>query len=368
MAKVRNLVALAAFMVVGAIFASPALANDMPQTAAQLPPTVTFQVAGATVSTDDVATGKVTILGYIKAKGESKKVIRKAKRAHKCITVPAGTPFTNSGLRGAPGFGWFTDTSGAVLCHTGNGPTGWQKVGKKKAGDEHNCGNWAIPPKVHKHVTLIQGKVIVVRSLARVHIILHAIAIAQAACKTDNSNATANGSGSADVNVTLSVYLKSQGTTVSNVYGQAYAKASADASAKVTCASEVQITPVNPPVTPPPGCQKNCTSPPPPVKHMCSLTVGNAGKGNPYTANASVSSDSAAMVVVNWGDGQVTGPGSHTYPTPPESPNAGDGVSYTISATASFADGQTVNCGSKSFFVPAPPPGGNTDPPPLPPG
>jgi len=131
----------------------------------------------------------------------------------------------------------------------------------------------------------------------------------------------------------------------------------------------VQPPPPQPPPTPnppPPGCTSNC-NPPPPAKHSCSLTVGNASKDDPYTANASVSTDTAAKIVVNWGDGQVSGPGSHTYSTPAPGP-AGTGVTYTITATATFSDGQTMTCGSANFFVPAPPPNGDTDPPPPPPG
>jgi hypothetical protein len=99
-------------------------------------------------------------------------------------------------------------------------------------------------------------------------------------------------------------------------------------------------------------------SPPPPVQHTCTLSVSPADKSAPYTANASVVTDvTPSSVTWGWGDGvvQVNGTSaSHTYAVPTAGP-AGTGVTYQITAKALFGS-TTVECGSTSFFVPAPPP------------
>lgn len=126
------------------------------------------------------------------------------------------------------------------------------------------------------------------------------------------------------------------------------------------CNVNLPPPPPPPPVIPPPP------PPPPPVQRSCSSQI-ESPKSDPTVANGTASVSSGGTVHWNWGDGgSSTGTSvSHKYATPAPGP-AGSGVTYNISVSASFSDGQTIGCGGRSFFVPAPPPSGNTGPPPLP--
>jgi hypothetical protein len=377
-------------------------------TPTQLPPTVTMNLSGSKVkvAAADVASGKVTIL--------SDMMLKAGVNVHssKCFWTKPGQVWYNGGY-GVNGAGFQKETVPGKLCPSSKSHTHWVKVAGGHTG--RRCFNEA--KLGHSPGPVIKGPVIWVHSLAKVRVHIHAVVKAVAVGYV-NVNGAAQECGRAEARASSSVWvrlksflrIKNAKNTAVKLYGRVYAKASARASAQVECGSvnvTVQTSPSplpqpspspTPSPTPKPPAPKPTPTPsptpkptptpspsptpsptpkpsptptptPPPVQHSCNLTVGNASKDDPYTAAASVTTDSAATVVINWGDGQVTGPGWHTYPTPPESSNAGDGVTYTVSASASFGDHTSVNCsGTTNFFVPAPPPNGNTDPPPLPPG
>jgi len=128
-------------------------------------------------------------------------------------------------------------------------------------------------------------------------------------------------------------------------------------------------------------CIKPNVSTPTPSAVSCTLSVSNAPKSSPETAQAVVSvSGSPVSITINWGDTTSTDAAAstvtdtHTYPTPAASTQPNAGVTYAISAMANVAGGGTVPCtGGGSFFIPAPlppsaPNGGGSNPPPPPPG
>ncbi len=178
------------------------------------------------------------------------------------------------------------------------------------------------------------------------------------------SNSSGNGAGSetaqcgsGNVNVCS---VKGAGNTGNEVCST---NTNVDCSAINSPGSTVCSTTV---IKPPPN------NTPPPVVHSCTISVTNA-KSDSQTAQVTVTGDAAILATTfSWGDGTSSSgvaTGTHTYPTPPASGTPGDGVTYTINAIVTkFADGKTANCGTATFFSPAPPPNGNTNPPPPPPG
>lgn len=268
----KFLVALVAALVLLALPAS-AMADAMstPITGAQMPSGTTI-ISGSKVSASDLASGKVTVLAFIKAKGATKKEIKKAS---KCMYVHPGTPFTNSGLRGASGYGWFKDLKGAVICNTHRGPTGWQKVGLRHKGDSHNCGNWVYPPHVKPHKPLIKGKIIMVRSFAKVNLKFKA----SISLYVSGSCGWAKASASATVSVSLRLLAKAKGEAVLRLYANAKGSAKVSGSASIHC--EITVITWTPPTPPPPQCPPGttgtwpyCVTPPPPP---CTPGSGQTG-------------------------------------------------------------------------------------------
>lgn len=381
----RKLTATLAVVIGMMLFVSPALADTVP-TAKVVDSSTTATITGAQAKASDIATGKVVVLADMLVRPD----VRPS--SPRCFWTKGGFWNSGSGTNGKSYSFW--DKVPGKLCPSKKSPTGYVKVAGGTSG--RNCGNVASAKK--PAFPVIRGKVITVRSFANVRVVLKAAVAVRVTAVCGWAEARAE----AFATVSLRQYMKGSGPVETRLYAELTGKATAKASAQLSCVTTPPPPPPVPPKTPPPpppGCQSNCTPPPtdvcpnitgnqstvpagyikdgagncvipppPPVVHQCTITIGNAGKDNPYTANVSVSTDSAANVQVTWGDGQVSGPGSHTYPTPAPSPNAGDGVTYTIRASATYADGQSVSCGSGMFFAPAPTPSGNTNPPPPPPG
>src|SRR3990167_3794302 len=99
------------------------------------------------------------------------------------------------------------------------------------------------------------------------------------------------------------------------------------------------------------------TTPPTPRNNTCSFSA-ESSKSDPTVANGVAIVSSGGNVSWSWGDGSSSSGTSvsHKYATPSPGP-ASSGVTYTISVSASFPSGSSpINCGSRTFFVPAPPP------------
>ena len=99
------------------------------------------------------------------------------------------------------------------------------------------------------------------------------------------------------------------------------------------------------------------TTTPTPVNNTCSFSA-ESSKSDPTVANGVAIVSSGGNVSWSWGDGSSSSGTSvsHKYATPSPGP-ASSGVTYTISVSASFPSGSSpINCGSRTFFVPAPPP------------
>jgi hypothetical protein len=236
--------ALAAIMVVGAIFVSPALANDAPQSAADLPPTITMIWSGsdAAVSASDVANKNVVFLSNIKANGLSKKTVRRAKEHGGCRWIGAGTNvpgYWNSG-HGANGvLFWFWDTRHVFECN-----------GRKVL-----CGNF-VRFKRPTHNVITHGRVIMVRSFAHLMVRIHLVAQVRASCP-DNPGTWASGSATLTQKVSLRMFVKTKGRSTVRLYGNLVDKANVKAQAKVHCESMVID------ILPPP-CN-TCNKPTPPT-------------------------------------------------------------------------------------------------------
>ncbi|MGH7484779.1 MAG: hypothetical protein ACREMY_04115, partial [bacterium] len=255
------------------------------------------------------------------------------------------------------------------------------------------CKNWAIPPNQKQPKPQIVGPVYDVRSLTSVKIPLNVNAHSNASvtgtrnCPGGSLSGTASGTGAItgkfNVGISAHLLLKSKGkvtTAIKNainqqlklaVQGRAVSRATANLTIKCGAAPPPVTTTAPGPTTTTTRTITTTTTTSTTPQHSCTLSVANASKSDPYTANASVTTDGAVDTVVWYWDGASTTSqssatnASHTYPTPPASSNAGDGVTYHISAKVNFKDGAAKDCTPQgvSFFVPAPPPGGGGGPP-----
>jgi hypothetical protein len=349
---------------------------------------------GGQAKSSDIDNGSVTVLSYIQAKGLATALVKKLTKRGLCRWVGEGTNvpvFTNSGARNGSGaYGKFKDTRRTFVCHTGKGPSGWQKVFNIENGKKvHFCGNW-IWFGISK--PLIKGKVLVVRNAAAVKMHLHAAAhvVLIAIC------GRAEAWGYADVVVSLSDYVRTRGNTQARIRlsGKSVGRAVSKASASISCIP-IGTTPTTTVVVttpaPPPTTTTNTTTTTKtitttttttvptttttPAQHSCSLNEPNVPKdANPYVAKAIVTGDVApSSISWNWGDGNVTSgvdgvstTRQHTYPTP--APGAAGYVSYVIDVHADFGTQKNVPCGMVQFSVPIPPPSGTTTVPTLPGG
>jgi hypothetical protein len=238
--------------------------NHTPPPAAQLPSTVTLSVAGANATASDVATGRVTVLSYVMARGLSHRVIHQSK--YRWVGAGTNVPvYWNSGRSASGGLFWFRDTRRVKIYRVGHS---WRKA---------RCGNLIrfTQPKAH----VVHGRVIVVRSFATATVKIRATATSNAVCSAGLSGASANATATAIAKVSLRSYLRSKGAASVKLYATVSAKASASASAQVSCVSGTVTTtvvvpppptpPPAPPVTPPmpPKPPKPPTPPTPPVNH-----------------------------------------------------------------------------------------------------
>jgi hypothetical protein len=269
-------------IVVGAIaqFTGTSYAN----TQSAPPASVTFQLAGASVSADDVASGNVVILQ------DEVSLFKKGTKTNRCIRVHG---FWNSGEAADGHLFWFWDHAWGTLCRNSHSPSGWVKVAGGITG--RRCFN-AAKPKGTPPGPVVKAKVILVRSLARLQLTLHATATAVASCDTSGSSAFAYGSASATLHVRLRTYLRAQSTKNTKVYARAYGKASSKAKAQVICATQVQTTPVPPNQTPPTQSQ------PTPKVSVVSVTspeeVNNDGET--YLIHAKVSAPNGHSITVTF--------------------------------------------------------------------
>jgi hypothetical protein len=183
-------------------------------------------VVGAKASASDVATGKVTILSYVKAKGLTKRQVR---NSH-CRTIGAGTNvpvFWNSG-RGANGsLYWFRDSRTTRVC------------GNRKV----NCGNFVRYTRPKSHV--VTGRVVMVRSLASVKVRLHAYAKVEVTATCGSASAEAE----SVINISLKQFVKANGNATQSLYDKVVAKATAKASAKIECVVTPPVTTTTPGTT-----------------------------------------------------------------------------------------------------------------------
>ncbi len=314
---------------------------------------VTGTVLGGVATASDVDTGRVTFLADVMMTAGVKL------HSPRCHWIQGG--WWNSGRDVNGRLEWFRDPAPAEVCPSSHSPTGWVKVKGGMTG--RTCFNPAkvgMPPG-----PVVKGRVFIVRSFTNLRIQLHAEAqvLVTAVC------GQASASGSATVSFLLKTYIKSSGALKEKMVGNAAGKASANASAHLSCVE-----------TPPPVTNTTTTSTTvtqttstttvqttttqttttTPVQHSCQLTVALASKSDAQTANGTVNGDVApGSVTWNWGDGNSETAGtsrSHTYATQPTSSTPGTGITYDINAVAHFSNGQNVNCGDVPFFVPAPPP------------
>jgi hypothetical protein len=346
-----------------AVSASPAKAGGSEPTVTVTSTAFNGVVLGGVATSQDIDTGKVTFLADVMMSQGVK--ITKRQSPKGCHWISGG--FWNSGHDANGKLKWFRDNVPAQVCPSSKSPTGWVKTAGGMTG--RKCFN---PVKIKGPAPgpVVKGKVIMVRSFANLKMHLRATA----SVKVTAVCGYATASGFADLVLTLRAYIRSTGPVKTNLSGQATGRATAKASAELSCVvtppvTTTVVTTTTGPPPPPPGT--TTTTPPPPVQHSCTFSA-IASKDDPYTARVTVTTDVASNNTFNWGDGTSASGGSvgiHTYPKPAPGP-AGSGVTYTISVSASFPDGQTKSCGSNSaqFLVPAPSSNGNSGPPPPPAG
>lgn len=327
-------------------------------------------VLGGQASASDIDNGKVTILSYINPNGLALADVKKMTAQGKCRWIGEGTDvpvFTNSGARNGSGpLGKFKDTRRTFVCHTGKGPSGWQKAydvanGKK----EHPCANY-----IWFGITgpLIKGRVIVVRNAASIKMHLHATAhvVLVAVC------GKAEASGFGDVVVSLTDFIRTRGNKQARLQlgGSAVGKAVAKASASISC-TVGGTPPTTTVVTTTPGTTTvvttttTTTTTTTPKVHTCATSVSNLQKDE-RTATFSVTCD-GPIASATWtfsGNGR-TATGTSVTNTFPDS-EAGKTATGTV--TVLFSDGASAVTKTQGINIPAPPPNGNTGPPPPPAG
>ena len=220
---------------------------------------VNAQIMGARANAKDIATGRITVLADMRVKPSVKL------SSARCYWTKGG--FWNSGS-GANGKRYsFWDKIPAKLCPSKKSKTGWVKVAGGTSG--RNCGNVASAKK--PAFPVVRGKVVMVRSFAAVRVALKA----QVAVRVTAICGWAEAHASSQAVVSLRQYLRGSGPVVSGLYAQLTGKATAQASAQLSCVtapvppppppSPPPPPPVTPPtVPPPPSCTVNCQPPPPP--------------------------------------------------------------------------------------------------------
>lgn len=248
-------------------------------------------VAGA----ESVAQANVTILSFVKAKGLTKKQVRKMM----CRYVPAGTGYWNSALQADGSLRWFWDTRAGTICTDSKGRT-FRK----------ECGNRVrkkMPPKV------VQGEIRLVRTFGSFKV------SATVSEKVRVEGVCGFAEASAEASASARGYTKVQAR--GNAQILAGGKASASAYAKAVAALHCATT--TPPPPPPPTCEETHTCPTSVlILSMTDLNDIPTGKSSgPYYVEVSASATGGTLTV-DPGIGSITdcngGPreGSMTLPVP----------------------------------------------------
>lgn len=264
----------------------------------------------------------------------------------------------------------------AYICHTGRGPTGWQKKGPGKV-----CWNFFAPPKVQPPAPVFRGRWKVVQHFnynvrMSLKLTLHGTVFATASCSVGGAAASGTATGSDTESITVTAI--GSGNTMAQASSKAQtavlnsqevndlkAKVTASASFKMQVSASAQCQ-APPPLPPPPPTP---TPPPPPTPtpsptptYTCTqmtLSSNSIQTGQSVTATTQVATSGGAAlqsITYTWGDGTSTTNGtstSHTYSS------AG---SFTVIATANFSlpSGGAVSATSgacqKSLTVTSPPP------------
>jgi hypothetical protein len=350
----QYLIAIALLVGGGTIFASTALASDVPQTAADLPPSIMMVWSGSdsAVSASDVANKNVVFLSNIMANGLSKKTVRRAKEHGGCRWIGAGTDvpgYWNSGRDANGVLFWFWDTRLVYECN-----------GRKVL-----CGNF-VRFQRPKHNVITHGRVIMVRSFAHLVVRIHLVAEARASCP-DNPGTWARGSASLTQKVELRMFVKTKGRSTVRLYGNLVDRAGVKAQAKVHCETAVAIIISQPPT--PPSC--SCAPPPHYTNVSCTGFEEVSGAGS-FLVDCAVSNDNGAEITLdahsNDGNSRVSGINCYSQSGAPSCHGAGtfefrvsginDGSSIVYSSVTVVASSNGVDKPWRSDPFPVDPSGG----------
>lgn len=233
---------------------APAQASTYPQPSLDVTATFKTERSRATVNASDISTGKVTILGNIRARGTPKRLEREAET---CRTVNGRKNIVyTEGLSGPDRKGTFgRDFRKSRICLIDGQ---WIRV---------KCNNRVI---FRKPKNVVEGRVLWVKNIARLDLNVKAKAVAVARCEEGGASAYAEGHGSAKARVRFKTFIKSRGNTAITVGGRAWAKAEAAAKAQVECESSEKIIekPAEQPMNNPPSGEMK------PPQHLYSRGLG----------------------------------------------------------------------------------------------
>jgi len=292
------------------------------------PQTVT--VGGVSVAAADIASAKVTILSYVKAKGLSKKQKSHAKK----MVIGAGTSvpcYWNSGVGVNGARYWFRDCR-RITVYLIHGQ--WRKG---------PCGNFIRFSHPPSHV--VTGRVILVRSFAHVKVWLHAHIGVSITEPCGSATVSGSAESEASVQIYLRVFVKAQGSVTADVFAKIVAHIE----------QEVQVTIVCNAGPPPQGCT---------VISVTTINDVDTGGGSPnFKVRASCpGSDTGELsVTAQYGSfdpsGLVDFTGtqefSYTYWAPSEQPSGGQDT-ITVFLTDKTTGVSTQY--SESFPINPPPP------------
>jgi hypothetical protein len=234
-----------------------------------------------------------------------RRLVKKLKAEGKCMWIGKGTKhpvFTNSGAAGGAGkYGKFKDTRRTFVCHTGVGPSGWQKVYdiNPTTGQKENfCDNY-IWFTLQPH--LITGQIIIVRSFAHVVVKIHAMV----SVYVQDTCGYASASDEATIRISLKMFMKAHGNVTADMFANLVVSLEDKASASINCSSTTATTTTTVTTS---TTQTTTTTPPPPSVVITSCdTLNQVPAGQPSgelfcTVNASA----AGSFTVNPGIGAVS--------------------------------------------------------------
>ena len=340
---------------VGVLMVLPSMAGASSESAENESKTLSFSstatIAGSKAKADDIASGRVIVLGSNSVRGSVNT------DSPRCFWTKKGQLWENSFKTATGQTVIYTESVPGKLCPSKDSPTGWVKVAGGKSGIR--CKN---PAKVGympgRHIT---GRVIFVQNF-NLKINLTVSAHVKVWCKAQAAGATAEASGEgrarSRVRIFLRAFIRSKGNTAGGVYADVLTKATAFASADAKCIVQppppqppAPPSPQPPPPSPPPGPPKP-PPPPPPAPVGCSVNLILQKDGR--TVDASVTtSGPVASATISWGDGTSSSgtSGRHFY--------TADGT-WTVTVTVTGDKGQTGTCTAqvttKADSGPPPPP------------